>query len=356
MKKMIAVVLSVAALGAAAQVKNSDFNDDFSTNTWGSWKSDKAAGEFLHDKASGNKAPGALEIKVGPENPIKEAFVFTKAFPAQPGKTYKASVYALGKGIAPNSEVSIAFQGQTAEGAWLGTEVNKTSMEGSDLAKWRAMSITFTVPSTGSWKNTGRLFCSLGISNTASGQVFFDDFAFSEVSPSDGYKDGFDSAPWGNWKSEGGIGKFILNPNVGNKAPGALEISLGPNNPLKAGFSFLKALPVKAGKTYNMLIYVQGKNLPADAQIGMNFQGQNTDKAFLGTGVQGAILTGGNVPSDEWKRMVFTFKVPETEAWKNVGFLLCTLGISNAASGQIFFDDFEFFEEKGNNSDGKNSN
>lgn len=346
MKKMIAIVMSVAAFGVAAQVKNSDFNDEFSTNTWGSWKSAKAAGEFLHNTTDGNKAPGALEIKVGPENPMKESFVFTKVFPAEPGKTYKASVYALGKGIVPTADVAIAFQGQTAEGAFLGTGVQNTTMQGSDLTKWRAISITFTIPTTGEWKNVGRLLCSLGINNTPSGQVFFDDFAFSEVVVGDGYKDGFDTEPWGNWKSDGGIGKFTLNPDVGNKAPGSLEINLGPKNPLNAGFSFLRHFPVKPGKTYNMLVFVQGKNLPADAQIGMSFQGQTADRAFLGTGVQGASLTGGDVPSDEWKRMVFTFKVPETDVWKNAGLLLCTLGLSNAASGQVFFDDFEFFEEK----------
>jgi hypothetical protein len=53
-------------------------------------------------------------------------------------------------------------------------------MEGSNFAKWRAMSITFTVPSTGLWKNTGRILCSMGISNASSGQIFFDDFEFFE--------------------------------------------------------------------------------------------------------------------------------------------------------------------------------
>lgn len=346
MKKRIIVVLSVAVLSATAQGNNAKFKDEFSTNTWGSWKSEKAAGEFLHNKETGNQAPGALEIKIGLANPLTEAFVFTKVFPAEPGKTYKASVYVFGKSLAPAAQASIAFQGQTAECKFLGTGVQKTSLEGSELAKWRPMSITFTIPSAGDWKNAGHLLCSLGVANATSGQIFFDDFTFSEISPKDSNKGSFDSEAWANWKSDEGIGKFLLNTEVGNKALGALEIKLGPNNPVKAGFVFLKQFPVKSGKSYSFQVYVQGKNLPAVAEVSMSFQGQTADMKFLGTGVQGTKLIGENIPSDEWKRMVFTFKIPETADWKNVGLVLCTLGISNAASGQIFFDDFEFIEEE----------
>jgi len=158
------------------------------------------------------------------------------------------------------------------------------------------------------------------------------------------FADDFSAGKWKEWKAEGTIAKMLHNQEAGNKAPGALEIAVGPGNPLTAGCCFLRHFTVKPGQTYTALVYVRGKDLAPDSEIAIGFQGQDEKKRFLGTGVQSARLKGENVPTDGWKRIVLSFIIPETGKWEKAARLLCTLAVSSAASGQVFFDDFEFFQ------------
>ena len=127
-------------------------------------------------------------------------------------------------------------------------------------------------------------------------------------------------------------------------APGALQITVGPGNPLSAGCCFVRHFRIRPGRTYTALVYVKGKGIAPDSEITLGFQGQDQNRRFLGTGVQSALLKGEKVPTDGWKRIVLSFIIPKTGKWGEAALLLCTFGISNAASGQVFFDDFEFFQ------------
>jgi hypothetical protein len=158
------------------------------------------------------------------------------------------------------------------------------------------------------------------------------------------FTDDFSAGKWSDWKAEKAIAEFRHNKELGNKAPGALEITVGPDNPLNAGCCFLRHLKIKPGQTYTALVYVRAKDVAPDSKITLGFQGLDAKSNFLGAGVQSTFLKGENVPSDSWKRMVLSFKIPETGKWEKVAILLCTLGIADAASGQAFFDDFEFFQ------------
>lgn len=158
------------------------------------------------------------------------------------------------------------------------------------------------------------------------------------------FTDDFSAGKWSDWKAEKAIVKFLHNQELGNKAPGALEITVGPANPPNASCCFLRHLKIKPGQTYTALVYVRAKDIAPDSKITLGFQGQDEKRNFLGTGVQSTFLKGENVPIDGWKRMVLSFKIPETGKWEKTAILLCTLGISDAASGQVFFDDFEFFQ------------
>lgn len=158
------------------------------------------------------------------------------------------------------------------------------------------------------------------------------------------FGDDFSAGKWSEWKAEEAIVKFVHNQQLGNKAPGALEITVGPGNPLNAGCCFLRHFTIKPGQTYTALVYVRGRDIAPDSEIALGFQGQDENRQFLGTGVQSAVIKGENVPIDGWKRIVLSFNIPETGKWEKAALLLCTLGISNAASGQVFFDDFEFFQ------------
>ena len=147
---------------------------------------------------------------------------------------------------------------------------------------------------------------------------------------------------WSEWKAEKAVATLTHSQELGNKAPGALEITVGPDNPLNAGCCFVRHFAIRPGRTYTALVYVRGNGIAPDSEISLGFQGQDEKRHFLGTGVQSARLKGENVPTDGWKRIVLSFIIPETGKWEKAAILLCTLGISNAASGQVFFDDFEF--------------
>ena len=158
------------------------------------------------------------------------------------------------------------------------------------------------------------------------------------------FADDFSAGKWSEWKAEKAIAKLMHNQELGRQAPGALEIAMGPGNPLNASCCFVRHFAIEPGQTYTALVYVRAKDIAADSKVALGFQGQDEKKHFLGTGVQSARLKGENVPTDGWRRIVLTFIIPETGKWKKAARLLCTLGLSNTASGQVFFDDFEFFQ------------
>ncbi|MBT3374965.1 MAG: hypothetical protein HN742_17990 [Lentisphaerae bacterium] len=158
------------------------------------------------------------------------------------------------------------------------------------------------------------------------------------------FADDFSTCTWSEWKAEKAVAELVHNPTVGNKAPGALGITVGPGNPLGAGCCFVRHFSIEPGRTYTALVYVRGKGLAPDSRVAIGFQGQDAKKRFLGTGVQKALLQGEAVPTGGWKRIVLSFIIPQTGKWEKAALLLCTLAVSNATSGQVFFDDFEFFQ------------
>jgi hypothetical protein len=162
--------------------------------------------------------------------------------------------------------------------------------------------------------------------------------------PATDVADDFSADKWSDWKAADAVATFAHNPHVGRKAKGALQITIGPDNPRKAGLCFVRHFAVRPGRTYTALVYVRAGGLAPDSEITLAFQGQDANKQFLGTGVQSTILKGEQAPTDEWQRMVLSLRILETGRWEKAAILLCTLGVANAASGQVFFDDFEFFQ------------
>lgn len=148
---------------------------------------------------------------------------------------------------------------------------------------------------------------------------------------------------WGNWKSENSVVQFIHDSNVGRSASGSLSIILGPGHPAGKSACFLRHLIVEPGKTYTGLVFVKTEGVHDEATISFGFQGQDAKGIFLGTNVQSTHIKGQLVKSGEWKRLVYTIRVPDTGKWQQVGRLLCTMGINDSEMGQIWFDDFQFF-------------
>lgn len=150
---------------------------------------------------------------------------------------------------------------------------------------------------------------------------------------------------WGNWNSENSVVQFRQDPGTGRTAPGSLSILLGPDHPEEKSACFTRHFKVQPGQTYTGLVYVKATGIANQAVVSLGFQGQDEKKNFLGTGVQSIHSKGLHFKSGEWKRLVYTIRVPDTGKWQQAALLLCTMGISHSGHGQIWFDDFLFFNE-----------
>ena len=150
---------------------------------------------------------------------------------------------------------------------------------------------------------------------------------------------------WSNWKSKSSAGEFLFNKNEGHDGKGAMEIAIGKDCPADASFCFVKYFPAVSGKTYNAIVWVKAEGVTPSCEISLAFQGKDANKIFLGTPVISSMILG-SVIGEGWQRRVLTFTVPGDGAWSRTGFLLCTLGISKASQGKVYFDDFSFFQNK----------
>ena len=173
---------------------------------------------------------------------------------------------------------------------------------------------------------TSSLFFSLLLAGTA---------AFA----AENYKDDFSKKPWGSWKAKGMIAKGSLDKKVGKTAPGALKITLGPNCPLNRSICFLTRLPVTPGKNYTASVWYKTAGTDPEVKVSLGFQGLDANRKFLNNGV----FSTKKSAAGEWTRLIYSMRVPaKGKKWEQAKFLLCTLGVSNSAKGEVWFDDFEF--------------
>ena len=173
--------------------------------------------------------------------------------------------------------------------------------------------------------------------------VFFGGFmlvAFAEPIVAT-FGDGFEG--WGNWKSDNSVVQFRHDPDIGHKSPGSLCVILGPEHPMGKSVCFTKHLPVEPAKTYTGLVFVKTEGIDDAASISLGFQGQDEKKKFLGTESLSTRIKGSQVKAGEWKRLVYTVRVPSEGKWESVAQLLCTIGVNNSEKGKVWFDDFQFF-------------
>ena len=74
-------------------------------------------------------------------------------------------------------------------------------------------------------------------------------------------------------------------------------------------------------------------------------QAQNAKRIFLGLPSKSAQMKA-DACSDEWKRLVLTFRVPKEGKWQQCAYMLITLGLRTNQPGIALFDDFEYFNSK----------
>ncbi len=161
----------------------------------------------------------------------------------------------------------------------------------------------------------------------------------SLVFGSENFKDDFAKKIWGSWKAKDMIGVTSLDKNVGRTAPGSQKITIGPNCPTNRSMCFLRRLPITPGKSYTASVWYKTAGTAPDVRISLSFQGLNEKGEFLNNGVRG---TRKSV-AGEWTRLVFSIRIPaKGNKWDQAKMLLCTLGVSQTAQGEVWFDDFEF--------------
>ncbi len=301
-----------------------DVTDDFSSGIWSHWNISEAKVAFSH----GN---GTAEISMKEGNPAGKGGYFLKNFPAAPGKTYSVSVMVSGKDAAAELSVQAFKDGKFM--SVISASSRKVSSEAAPI------SFSFETPA-----GTTEVRALLGAGGPAGASAAFDNFKLAETDPSKGVKDSFDSAVWGFWKADGAKLAPEFAPETGHSVKGSASIKVLPGNPESKTGCFTNHVPVKPGKEYTFLVWVKGSGFESGANFSLGIQGQNAKRGFLGTGVQSA--SANSAACKDWKRIVLTFKVPETGAWKNCAFVLVTLGVKSASPGTVYFDDFEFFPEE----------
>lgn len=159
------------------------------------------------------------------------------------------------------------------------------------------------------------------------------------VSGSENCKDDFSEKPWGSWMAKGMIASGSLDKTTGKTAPGSLKITVGPECPLNSSMCFLKKLPVTPGKNYTATVWYRTSATDPAVRVSLGFQGLDAKGQFLNNGKFGTNKSA----SGEWNRLIYSMRIPAGKnKWDQAKFLLCTLGVSNTAGGEVWFDDFEF--------------
>ncbi|MBQ6597161.1 MAG: carbohydrate binding domain-containing protein [Lentisphaeria bacterium] len=329
MKKCFVPLMLAASFGiTAAEVK-----DGFDKMTWGQWYSKGGKVSCRFNAKEGLTAPGSVDMIFAASHKKGANAMILKKLQVEPGKTYRVKCMVRSKTPEQKSAANIGVQ------AFKKGKFHSTVLASAKIPvekDWTMVAGEFSVPN--GIDQVQILAAGYADAGTT---LQFDDFSMTEVDMTAEYKDTFDYDAWGFWKSPGTKVTKNLDRKEGNKAPGAAQIIVAEGNPKNKGGSLTKHFPVKPGKEYTFVVFVKSQGLSPETTIGMSIQGQDAKKRFLGTGVQGTKIKAEDCR--EWKRMVFTYQIPDTGKWKNAGFLLMTLGVGGSTPGCVWFDDFEFF-------------
>ena len=154
---------------------------DDCSKLWGSWNSEGAKVEFKLDGEVGNQKPGSLLLQIATDTPESSAFCFVRKFPVKPGKTYKAKIFARSQDLPPAAKITMAFQGQDANGLSLGLPPQSAVLPKPCNEKWEDLNLSFKIPEQGKWAEARNLLVTLSVQNAKGAKVWFDDFELSET-------------------------------------------------------------------------------------------------------------------------------------------------------------------------------
>lgn len=329
MNKYFTALMLAASFGiTAAEVK-----DGFDKFTWGQWFSKGGKGIGRFNAKEGLSAPGSADLVFSAGHKKGASGMLLKKLPVESGKTYRIKCMVRNKTPDLKATANLSIQA-FKKGKFHSTIISTAKIPVEK--DWTMVAGEFSVPN-----GVDQVQILAAGYADAGTTLQFDDFSMAEVDLTTEYQDRFDYDAWGFWKSPSAKIEKRLDRKEGNKAPGAAQIVVGEGNPKNKSGSLTKHFPVKPGKEYTFVVFVKSQGLAPDTTIGMSIQGQDAKKRFLGSGVQGTKVKAEDCR--EWKRMVFTYQIPDSGKWKNAAFLLMTLGVGGSTPGCVWFDDFEFF-------------
>jgi len=149
------------------------------------------------------------------------------------------------------------------------------------------------------------------------------------------FTDDFGSLAWSHWTGKGGKVIYRKNGTVGCAAPGSAEMVFQEGHASEVAGSFLRRLPVEAGKSYRVTVKVRSAEDAGKCEASLGVQAYIGDKTFhstLNKGVKREV--DGN-----WRTLTADFTVPE--GTDKVQILFSGYGMANA---KILFDDFRMEE------------
>ncbi len=329
------LTLASLALLFAATILNAQTTDTFEKLTWGRWANKGSSIDFKHNPAEGKGAPGAAEMQFKAQHKAGVSGSFLKKLPVEEGKTYRIKISA--RNLTPDLEAQASIGVQAfKDDKHLHVITNGTRIALNN--EWIELSTDFTASN-----NSNKIQILVSASSAPNAKVIFDDFSMEEIDISKEFKDDFSQLNWSNWKATGSKVKLGHTREDGHTAKGAAYLEIPADNPEGKSGCLLRSFPVESGKEYTLLVYAKAIGLPPNTDISLSIQGRQSKPTmrFLGTGVQGGKLKAGDCT--EWKRIVFTYKIPTTGKWKDCDNILVTLGAGCNAPGKVLFDDFEFF-------------
>lgn len=333
MKKMMAVITAASAFAAFAQT------DQFDKGIWGNWHKTGAKFKYERSADKGKNNSGALRLVMLPDNPAGASGMFIKNFPVEEGFWYRAEVSFKQDGD-PKAEVaaSISVNGFNEKNG-ITCSCSTTKVESG--SEWKTIALPiYIVPGT---KKLQVLLCG---HNGKDAAILFDDFKLEKKQP-EGVAEAFDHVLWGLWKGAGFKGSSSHVTDEGRTAKGAIAIHSQTDSKAgnKPSACFMYAVPVKPGEEYTFTVFVKSKGLAPDSVLSMGIQAQNAKRIFLGLPSKSAQMKA-DACSDEWKRLVLTFRVPKEGKWQQCAYMLITLGLRTNQPGIALFDDFEYFNSK----------
>ena len=331
MKKQF--ILTALTLAAAA-VSAAEIKDGFDGTRWSLWTPKASKAALKINKTEGNTAPGCGEVTFKPGHPAGQYGCFMKRFPAGGEKTYRVTVMVRNKNPEKPGEASVAMQ------AYKGNKYLYQVISSGKIAldaEWSRIGMEFTQP-----KNADTACILLSGFGEEGTVIQFDDMTMTEVDLSKNYKDSFDALGWSFWKANDTKVTPKFDPKEGHEAKGSASIIVEEGNDKGKSGSLMRRFPVRPGKEYTLVVFVKSSGVSDNSTIGLNLQGQNAQNRFLGTGVQGTKIKAEDCR--DWKRMVFTYRIPSTGKWQNCAAILVTLTAGGTQPGTVWFDDFEFFD------------